>query len=186
MSVPLTQEDRLRLQTLEQYGVLRNRPDPAVDEIVRLAAEICACPVAGIVLFDGDRHVFKSLTGVRSIEQPQSKAPFASTLLAENLLEIQDAQEEPDYAPAGIVLGARSFRFYAGAPLTSPTGVRIGCLFVLDLEPRALSPQQANTLAVLSRQVITRYELTGRDRQMNLASRAHQRMGSALTVEPMR
>jgi two-component system sensor histidine kinase VicK len=183
MSVPLTQEDLLRLQTLEQYGVLRNRPDPAVDEIVRLAAEICACPVAGIALFDGDRHIYKSLTGVRSIEQPQGKVPLESTLLAKNLLEIRDAQEEPDYAPAGIVLGARQFRFYAGAPLISPTGVRIGCLFVLDVDPRALSPQQANTLAVLSRQIITRYELTGRDRQMNLASRAHQRMGSALTVE---
>jgi two-component system sensor histidine kinase VicK len=136
MSVPLTQEDLLRLQTLEQYGVLRNRPDPAVDEIVRLAAEICACPVAGIALFDGDRHIYKSLTGVRSIEQPQGKVPLESTLLAKNLLEIRDAQEEPDYAPAGIVLGARQFRFYAGAPLISPTGVRIGCLFVLDVDPR--------------------------------------------------
>jgi two-component system, OmpR family, sensor histidine kinase VicK len=183
MSAHLTQDELLRFQALEQYGVLKNRPDPAVDEIVRLAAEICACPVAGIVLFDGDRHVYKSLTGVRSFEQPQGNAPFASTLLAENLLEIQDAQEEPDYAPAGIVLGVRYFRFYAGVPLLAPTGVRIGCLFVLDLNPHALSPQQANTLAVLSRQVITRYELVGRDRQMDLASRAHQRMGSALTVE---
>jgi two-component system, OmpR family, sensor histidine kinase VicK len=183
MSVHLTQEDLLRIQALEQYGVLRNRPDPAVDEIVRLAAEICACPVAGIVLFDGDRHIYKSLAGVRSIEQTQGKTPFQSTLLVKNLLEIQDAQQDPDYEPAGIVLGAQHFRFYAGAPLVSPTGVRIGCLFVLDVDARALSPQQANTLAVLSRQIITRYELTGRDRQMDLASRAHQRMGSALTVE---
>jgi two-component system, OmpR family, sensor histidine kinase VicK len=81
------------------------------------------------------------------------------------------------------VLGTRCFRFYAGVPLVAPTGVRVGCMFVLDLNPHALSPQQANTLAVLSRQVITRYELVGRDRQMDLASRAHQRMGSALTVE---
>jgi two-component system, OmpR family, sensor histidine kinase VicK len=183
MSAHLTQDELLRFQALEQYGVLKDRPDPAVEEIVRLAAEICACPVAGVVLFDGDRHLYKSLTGVRIFEQPQGKAPFAATLLAKNLLEIQDAQEEPDYAPVGIVLGARCFRFYAGVPLVAPTGVRVGCLFVLDLDPRALSPQQANTLAVLSRQVITRYELVGRDRQMDLASRAHQRMGSALTVE---
>jgi PAS domain S-box-containing protein len=183
MSAHLTQDELLRFQALEQYGVLNNRPDAAVDEIVRLAAEICACPVAGIVLFDGERPVYRSLTGVRSSEQPQGKAPFASTLLAKSLLEIQDAQEEPDYAPAGIVFGARCFRFYAGAPLVAPTGVRIGCLFVMDLDPQELSPQQANALTVLSRQIIARYELTGRDRQMDLASRAHQRMGSALTVE---
>ncbi|HEY2037790.1 MAG TPA: PAS domain S-box protein, partial [Steroidobacteraceae bacterium] len=183
MSVHQTQDELLRLQALEQYGVFKNRPEPAVDEIVRLAAELCACPVAGVALIDADRYVFKSLTGVRLFEQPRGNAPFEPTLVAKNLLEIHDACVEPDYAPGGIQLGTQRFRFYAGAPLITPAGARIGCLFVMDREPHRLTPQQTSALAVLSRQIITRYELTGRERQMEAASRAHQRMGSALTVE---
>jgi two-component system, OmpR family, sensor histidine kinase VicK len=183
MSVRAPQDELLRTQALEQYGILKHPPDPALDEIVRLAAQICDCPVGGIALSDGNRQVYKSVLGLRVFDQHDDKTPCEATLLAEEILEIQDALSHPSFASEGILLGIRSFRFYAGAPLTTPLGVRIGCLFVMDPTPRVLAPQQASALTLLGRQVITRFELTGRDRQINLASRARQRIDSALTVE---
>ncbi len=182
MSAHRSHDEFLRVQALEQYGVLRPA-DSALDEIVRLAAELSACSVAGIALIAADGNFYPSLIGIPSFEPHQAHAPFASTLLAPQILEIQDALFEPEYAPTGIVLGTRGFRFYAGAPLSTPAGVRIGCLFMMDPQPRALTASQANGLAVLGRQVIAQFELSGRDRQMDLAAHAHRRMGSALAVE---
>lgn len=182
MSAPLPHDESPRLQALEQYGILHSSPDPALDEIVRLAAQICGCPVAGIVLLDRQKPVYKSLTGFPAAEPPQGTLPCLLPLLADNaldILEIRDALEHPEYAPAGIVLGEQgdhSFRFCAGVSLTTPEGVRIGCLCVMDLLPRELAPEQASALTILSRQVITRFELGRRVRRGDEKTRAEDKL----------
>src|SRR5271154_5791037 len=158
MRPPLSQDEFLRLQALEQYGVLTSPPDATLDDLVRLAAQICAFPVAGIVLIDGHRQVYKALTGVRICicDEPRGQTPFEATLLANDLVAIRDAYDEVDEvesgdAPCGIALGADSFRSYAGVPLRTPAGVRIGCLFVMDVVARELTKVQAEALSTLSR-----------------------------------
>ncbi len=90
---------------------------------------------------------------------------------------------DQDFAPDGILLDSRPYRFYAGAPLSTPAGVNIGTLAVVDRHPRRLTEAQSNALSILSRQVITRLELNGRIRQMDRAARSQRRIESALTVE---
>lgn len=177
------QSEQLRLQALDHYEVFSSPPDSALDDITRLAAQLSNAPVAGIALIDSDRHVYKSLIGLNLFEQTRTASPFETTILGATPFEIQDATRLPEYTPHGILLGGRRFRFYAGAPLTTPAGVNIGSLFVLDTVPRKLTAAQRTALSTLSRQVITRLELTSRIRQMELAVRAHQRTDSALTVE---
>src|ERR1700692_485674 len=117
MSVRAPQDELLRTQALEQYGILKHPPDPALDEIVRLAAQICDCPVGGIALSDGNHQVYKSVLGLRVFGPHDDKTPCEATLLADEILEIQDALSDSAFAPAGITLGIRNFRFYAGVPL---------------------------------------------------------------------
>jgi two-component system, OmpR family, sensor histidine kinase VicK len=183
MSSVALQSETLRLQALEQYEVFNTPADPALDDISRLAAQCCGATVAGIALMDGERRVYRAIAGLYPMDQPRGNTPCETTLLGDTIFEIRDALQHPAYMPDGILLGGRHFRFYAGAPLTTPAGVNIGTLFVLDIVPRRLTPVQANALAILGRQIITRFELVGRVRQMDLAARAHQRTDSALTVE---
>jgi hypothetical protein len=86
------------------------------------------------------------------------------------MYEVPDARLDQDFAPDGILLDSRSYRFYAGAPLSTPAGVNIGTLAVVDRHPRRLTDAQSNALSILSRQVITRLELNGRIRQMDRAA----------------
>jgi PAS domain S-box-containing protein len=67
--------------------------------------------------------------------------------------------------------------------LTTPGGISIGALLVLDGPTRVLTPAQSSALSILSRQVINRLELNGRIHQMDRAARSRQRVESALTVE---
>jgi len=187
MSTLLSPAEADRLQALDQYEAFSTPPDPALDDLTKLTAQLVDAPIAGVALIDQSRHFYKSLAGT-SIpphfhEQPRGTMPCEAALLSDELFEIEDASQHPEFASSGIEFAGRSFRFYACVPLTTPGGIAVGTLFVLDIVPRKLTPEQATALRILGRQVITRFELTSRIRQMDRTVRAHQRVDSALAVE---
>jgi two-component system sensor histidine kinase VicK len=183
MNALVVKDEALRLEALNQYEVLNSAPDPVLDDITGLATQLCDTPVAAISLIGSDRIWLRSRCGLDAHELSLGSLPCETTILGDTVYEIADTRNDPDYAPDGIILEERPYRFYAGAPLTTPGGVSIGALLVLDRLPRTLTPAQSSALRILGRQVITRLELNGRIRQMDRAARSRQRVESALTVE---
>ena len=172
-----------RLQTLEQYELLDMPHDPALDDISRLAAQICNAPAATISLVEKDRIAFLSRVGIDISQAPRHSLPCETTVAGDGIYQIPDARRDPDYTPAGIPIGGRHYRFYAGAPIVMPSGVSIGCLSVYDTAARKLNTAQLESLDSLSHMVVTRLELNVRARQMDRAARARQRVENALTME---
>lgn len=183
MNALLVKDEALRIEALNQYEILNSAPDPVLDDITRLAAQVCNSPVAAISLIGSDRIWIKSRFGIDSAEVSLGSLPCETTIMGDTVYEISDARNDPDYAPDGILIEGRAYRFYAGAPLTTPGGVSIGSLFVLDHPSRMLSLDESSALGTLARQVITRLELNSRIRLMDRAARSRQRVESALTVE---
>jgi two-component system sensor histidine kinase VicK len=183
MNALMVKDEVLRIEALNQYEVLNSAPDPALDDLTQLAAQICETPVAAISFIGSDRIWIRSRFGMESLELSLGSLPCETTILGDTVYEISDTRNSPDYAPDGLLLEGRPYRFYAGAPLTTPGGVSIGTLLVLDRPSRTLTPAQSSALSVLSRQVINRLELNGRVHQMDRAARSRQRVESALTVE---
>jgi PAS domain S-box-containing protein len=183
MNALLVKDEALRTQALEQYEVINPANDPVLDEIVRLAAQLCDVPVALVCFVGQDRLWLKARFGVEVGEVSVGSLPCEMTIQGDSIYEIPDARLNQEFAPDGIILERRPYRFYAGAPLATPAGVNIGTLAVLDHDPRRLTAAQLDALGILSRQVITRLELNGRMRQMDRAARSQRRIESALTVE---
>jgi two-component system, OmpR family, sensor histidine kinase VicK len=183
MNALLVKDEALRIEALNQYEVLNSAPDAVLDDLTQLAAQICDTPVAAVSFVGSDRIWIRSRFGMESLELSLGSLPCETTILGDTVYEIPDARNNPDYAPDGIFLEGRPYRFYAGAPLTTPGGISIGALLVLDGPTRVLTPAQSSALSILSRQVINRLELNGRIHQMDRAARSRQRVESALTVE---
>jgi two-component system, OmpR family, sensor histidine kinase VicK len=183
MNALLVKDEALRIEALNQYEVLNSAPDPVLDDLTQLAAQICETAVAAVSFIGSDRIWIRSRFGMESLELSLGSLPCETTILGDTVYEIPDTRNDPDYAPDGILLEGHAYRFYAGAPLTTPGGVNIGALFVLDRPARVLTPAQSSALGVLGRQVINRLELNGRIHQMDRAARSRQRVESALTVE---
>jgi PAS domain S-box-containing protein len=183
MNALLVKDEALRSQALDQYEVLNTATDPVLDDIARLAAQFCDAPIAFICFVGSDRLWLKSRVGVEAVELPVGVLPCETTIQGDTLYEVPDARLDQDFAPDGILLDGRIYRFYAAAPLSTPAGVNIGTLVVMDRHPRRLTEAQSNALSTLSRQVMTRLELNGRIRQMDRAARSQRRIESALTVE---
>jgi signal transduction histidine kinase len=72
---------------------------------------------------------------------------------------IPDALEDARFRCNPMVANDPKIRFYAGAPLVTPAGHRLGNLCVIDMVPRHLDAQQKRSLEQLSRQVSAQLEL---------------------------
>lgn len=154
MNLPQAPDEVARLQELHDLGLLDTPRDPAFDELVQLAAQICGVKIAAVSLIDAQRQWFKSSCGLDTRESPREQSFCAHAILRpDELMEVRDAHQDPRFASNPLVTGAPHIRFYAGAPLVSARGHALGALCVIDSQPRELGPEQRHALQVLARQV---------------------------------
>ncbi len=73
------------------------------------------------------------MPGALPLEQPRAKTLCDRTVRRDQVLVIGDLTLDPEVHPDLLAAG---FRFYAGAPIESPDGYRVGALCVLDTVPR--------------------------------------------------
>ncbi|SEC30320.1 PAS domain S-box protein [Terriglobus roseus] len=174
--------EQRRLQALDRLEI-SSLPDPALDEITQLVAQICDVPAAAVSFVERDRIWFKSRVGIPSRTMLRDESPCDETILGDDVFQIPDAAEDAHYPNGVIPIGNSSFRFYAGAPLRTSDGQAVGTLCVYDVAPRRLDELEANTLRTLARQVMARLELNLNNRIADRDARSRQRVESALTVE---
>ena len=178
---PLSPEQR-RLQALDRLEV-SSLPDPALDEITQLVAQICDVSGAAVAFVERDRVWFKSRVGLPARTMPRVDSPCDETVLGDDVFQIPNAADDAHYPDGIIPIGTANYRFYAGAPLRTADGQAVGTLCVYDVSPRRLDELEANTLRTLARQVMTRLELNLNNRIADRDARSRQRVESALTVE---
>jgi hypothetical protein len=152
-------DDSVRLRALERFEIVDTEPDPAFDDLARLAAQLCGTPFAVISLVDQDREWFKSRIGVAATQVPRKAAFGAQTIAERDVLEVPDASVDQRFAANPLVAGEPGVRFYAGAPLTTEEGFAVGALSVLDVVARELSRGQLDSLRAIARQVVAQLEL---------------------------
>jgi PAS domain S-box-containing protein len=180
---PINGVEQQRLEALARYALAEAPHDPALDDIARLAAQLCNAPVAAISIIDRDRVMLIGRHGTDVESAPRLSLPCEITISGEGIYQIPDARRDPEWSPGGIPFGDHRYRFYAGAPIVTPHGVAIGCLAVLDSAARKLTPEQLESLESLSHVVTTRLELILRMRETDYSARERMRVESALTVE---
>jgi phosphoserine phosphatase RsbU/P len=152
--------EQARLSALRAYEILDTLPEPAFDDISRVAAQICAVPIALISLVDEKRQWFKSHVGIDVSETPREHAFCAHAIRhPDALFVIENATLDPRFADNPLVTGPPGIRFYAGAPLVTSEGHALGTLCVIDRRPSSLTPAQQESLMALARQVVAQMEL---------------------------
>ncbi len=156
MTAALLPPDEIqRLARLRALNVLDSAPEPLFDSFARLAAQIAGTPIALVSLIDDQRQWFKANLGLPGVQQtPRDVAFCAHAILTRDVMTVVDARADPRFADNPLVTGEPGIRFYAGAPLTLPSGERLGTLCVIDRAPRQLSDEQKLQLAELAQAVV--------------------------------
>ncbi len=164
-----------RLAALRRYEILDTPPEAEFDDFTQLASQLCDTPIALVTLVDAGRQWFKSRVGIELSETSREIAFCAHAITGQGVFEVADAVADERFRHNPLVTGGPGIRFYAGVPLTTPDGLNIGALCVLDHIPRHLSSKQLETLARLGRQVMAQLELritNRRLRDLSLLQRA--------------
>ncbi|MGI9104885.1 MAG: GAF domain-containing protein [Pyrinomonadaceae bacterium] len=154
MKAQLPKDENARLEVLRQFKVLDSDPEEAFDALTRLAALICQTPTALISLVDEDRQWFMSRVGFAPQETPRDISFCAHAILQPGPLIVRDTQDDERFRDNPLVISSPCIRFYAGAPLATAEGFKLGTLCVLDTVPRVLFADQAVALDLLSTQAM--------------------------------
>lgn len=156
-SIPADEGERLT--ALHRYRVLDSTPEEAFDELARLAAMICGTPIALISLVDASRQWFKARIGLEPVETSRDLSFCAHALHCDDVFVVHDTLSDPRFRENPLVTADPKIRFYAGAPLITPEGLKLGTLCVIDRRPRVLNDEQSGALRALARQVMVQLEL---------------------------
>jgi diguanylate cyclase (GGDEF)-like protein len=156
-------DEDLRADALLRYEVLNTPAEPNFDRITRIASSVLGCPVCTLALADRDRFWFKSKQGVDATEMPREMAFCEETIRGRDVFVVPDATADSRFADAPVVKTAPHVRFYAGAPLITPTGVAIGSLCVLDVKPELkFSEESRRILTDLAATAVELFEAKAR------------------------
>jgi len=159
----MDEDERSRMAAFIAYGQLDSPNEPELDELVRLAAAILQAPRAVISLVDTDRCWFKAKFGVSEQELPRVGSFCTHAIRGPDVLVVPDTIADRRFVDSPLVTTDPSIRFYAGAPLRSRAGARIGTMCVLDTKPRGgLKTFQTRYLATLAERAVDAFERQAR------------------------
>jgi hypothetical protein len=105
-------DDTERVAALRSYNILDSLPEPVYEEITKIAASVCGCPVASIGFIDDWRNWFKSRCGLPLGEKPRELTICSTAVCQTDLLVVPDLAADPRFADYPSVAGESYFRFY--------------------------------------------------------------------------
>lgn len=151
-----------RLAAIRDYRLIEAIGDGAQGDLARLAAQICAAPVALVTVIARDRQWFMAQIGTDLCGTSLDDAICTHVLASDtDMLVIPDLSLDPRTRDSGMVTGGPQVRFYAGVPLRVGDGVTVGTLCVIDTvaRPEGLTATQRDMLGSLARQAAATLEL---------------------------
>ncbi|CAJ1898371.1 unnamed protein product [Cylindrotheca closterium] len=148
-------EELKRLLVLKSYLLLDSERQESFERITAIASRLFKCPMALISLVDLGRQWFLSNRGLGDVRETDRKSAFCAHAIwsQERLFIVPDATKDDRFKDNPLVTGPPDIRFYAGAPLISPEGYKLGTLCILDkiTRPNGLtSAEQENLLDLAS------------------------------------
>jgi PAS domain S-box-containing protein len=145
-----SEAERDRLRALRRFDILDTAPEPGFDRVAELAAHLFDVPVALVTFVDDRRQWHKAAVGTDRAEIPRKHALSALAIETEGPTVVEDLAEINWPAENPFMTNPPHARFYAGAPLVSPDGYRLGTVSVLGPEPRSVSSDELRQLEHLA------------------------------------
>jgi transcriptional regulator with GAF, ATPase, and Fis domain len=148
-----------RLEALRRYGILDAPSEIPFDDLATLAAHLCDAPIALVGFVAGNREWFKARVGLSIDAVPREISFSAHAILQPEVFVVPDASIDPHFADNPLVTGAPRIRFYAGAPIETRDGHRLGAIGVMDHVARQPTESQLRGLRALANHALTLLEL---------------------------
>jgi len=155
----ITEDEELRLEALHTLGILDTQQEDDYEDIVKLASAICQTPISLVSLIDSQRQWFKARIGLDLNETVRDISFCAHAIQDDDIMVVPNVLEDERFYDNPLVVNDPNIRFYAGMPLKTRAGFKVGTLCVIDRTPRNLTHDQVFALQTLGKQVMNLLEL---------------------------
>ncbi|MCO5947185.1 GAF domain-containing protein [Mucilaginibacter flavidus] len=151
--------DEKRLHDVARFIDLDFENDAELLEIVELASAVTASPYVLIALQGYDSLHLRVRKGIDLTEIPVKGSLCTQAFQQADVMIIADTLNDPYCISNPNVSGGLGIRFFAGMPLITATGERVGVLAVYDVSPKTLDDHQRLVLKILGAQALKTLEL---------------------------
>jgi hypothetical protein len=129
------EEELNRLQVLRSYLILDSEPEQAFERITALATRMFNVPIANVTLIDLGREWFMSNRGLGDLREIPRKITFCghTILSTQDIMVVPNTHDDFRFKDAPLVAMLPHIEFYAGCPLVSPEGVKLGTFWYVAL-----------------------------------------------------
>ncbi|MBB4303129.1 diguanylate cyclase (GGDEF)-like protein/PAS domain S-box-containing protein [Rhodobium orientis] len=135
-------------------------PEEDFDRLARLASRLFHVPIVLVSLLERDRQFFKTHVGIDVCETSREVSFCAHAIVGDDIFLVPDATKDPRFSSNPLVIGPPFIRFYAGQPLASPTGEKLGTVCLIDTQPRGIfTAEDRKNLTDLAALVMDRMEI---------------------------
>ncbi len=148
-------EERQRQTAVDRLGLATTGPDPRLQRIVDITRRVFGTETAVFTVLDRDLQRNKVRSGTDVADLPRIHSFCHFTILEDGGMIVEDARLDARFRDNPLVTGHPHLRFYAGFPVDSPDGERVGALCIFDSSPRAAAEVDAALLRELAHLVQT-------------------------------
>lgn len=175
MQAPATPANEVeRLHVLRALAILDTQAEERFDRLTRIATRMFNVPIALVTLVDSNRQWFKSCMGLQIKETPRDISFCGHAILGNEAFVIHDASKDPRFFDNPLVTATPHIRFYAGRPIRTTHGFKIGTLCLIDSKPREFQTkdlEDLNDLASMVEHELAAIELATMDELTDLSNR---------------
>lgn len=130
-------DEARRLEILRRYAIIDTPPEGVFDRVVDMACLHFGVPIATVSFVDERRQWFKAVRGLPSRHSAREIAFCNHTIESDEILVVLDATTDARFRNNPFVTHEPRLRFYAGAPLVTPDGYRLGTVAIMDDKPHS-------------------------------------------------
>jgi len=166
---PIPDDELERMISLYKLDILDSSPEEKFDRLTKAATQIFHVPISTLTIIDNNREWFKSCQGLSATEGDRAISFCGHALVEDEILVIPNTLKDQRFSDNPMVIGAPHIRFYAGVPIMSIDGKRIGVFCIKDIKPREFSKHDEEILEGLA--IWAEMEINLRDKNLSEAER---------------
>jgi len=145
VAYPLPEDEDKRAEEAQNYLDM----DDEFDRLTRIAKACFDTELAFVSLINETRQSVLSCYGTDIDSVPREDTVCTYQILDEGVMVIGDIEEDRRLKDNDLLLSL-GLRSYAGAPLVSPSGKRIGSFCVMDTEPREFDDEDKEMISLFA------------------------------------
>jgi diguanylate cyclase (GGDEF)-like protein len=146
----LPADESYRLAQLRALNILHTPAEERFDRLTRLARRLFGVPIALVSLLEEDHQWFKSIAGQSGETAPRNTSFCGHAILQDDVMVVENALDDDRFYDNPLVTGENPVRFYAGCPLRTPAGAKVGTLCIVDHQARSFDADDCHTLRDLA------------------------------------